>query len=673
MMRRRTFVAAAVGSALCGAARTAAHAARHERATADRWRVIDTHLHIFNAALNLPAHFGGRARRWATAEKTIAALRRGGVAKAFLITYTARDIASQVADPERSAPVYSKAYMVTAWQRHRDLFYWFPDHVDPSRGGYLQALERDLGKGASGVKILSAFHGFLPDNPGFMPVYELCRRYRKPVIIDGSFWYFQHMPPRKEPPARQKEAMHYAGYAKTLRTVFRAFPDVPFSLAHAGTARTMADYKEIYKLLGEHPNASCDVAAALGYGPSWLERLVREVGAEKVMYGTDWPYWSSGLDSYLTGARRWTMIANECAGLSDEQKRCILAGNAERFLKFELPGAACKETHTGRQMRERAVALHRDSIVVVLHDHNPIGPDVARMRAGGVTAKVYQVGVDVEIGAAYRASGPVRAGWTAKTLAAMDRARREIEAAGEQALLATSCNHILQAKRENKVAFLLGVEGAKLLEGQIERLDVFYRRGLRQLQLRWAVPNQVVEKTSLTEFGRRLVKRCNRLGVIIDLTHIPLRAFYEVLELSEKPSIVSHSVPLRAPSGGGDRLDDRQLRALASRGGLLGIHFYSSYLGLHPTPERVVEQIDYVVDRVGVDTVAIGADFFPSQGRWREFQHAQGTRHMAWAVPDIGHLVQVTEALLARNYRETDIKQILGGNFLRLCKKVFGG
>ncbi|MDD2764620.1 MAG: amidohydrolase family protein, partial [Opitutaceae bacterium] len=145
-----------------------------------RYRVIDAHLHMFNTNLDLPAHFVGAQRENATTEKTLAAMDKGGVDKAFLITYTSADIGRDMpphVDPVGSLPLYSKEYMVDAWKAHRDRFYWFTDHVDPSRKGYLDDLQRDLEMGAEGVKLLPAFHGFLPDNPGFTPVYELCRKY----------------------------------------------------------------------------------------------------------------------------------------------------------------------------------------------------------------------------------------------------------------------------------------------------------------------------------------------------------------------------------------------------------------------------------------------------------------------------------------------------------------
>jgi membrane dipeptidase len=290
------------------------------------------------------------------------------------------------------------------------------------------------------------------------------------------------------------------------------------------------------------------------------------------------------------------------------------------------------------------------------------------MLAGGVTAKVYQILVDVEIGADFRASADKREGWKRKALESIQQVHETIAADPKRLMLARKAEDFIAAKKQGKVAILIGVEGAKLLEGQVANLELFHKIGLRELQLRWAVPNQIVEKDKLTGFGIEVVRACQRLGIIVDVTHIPRPAFYETIELLEKPLIVSHGTA----AGAGTDLDDRSLKALASRNGVLGIHFYSSYLGAKPTVKRVIDNVDYISQLVGIDTVGLGVDFFPTTGKWEEFQHAQGTKTLEWAVRDIGEMRRVTDALVAKNYSDADISKVLGGNFLRVCKEVFG-
>ena len=355
---------------------------------------------------------------------------------------------------------------------------------------------------------------------------------------------------------------------------------------------------------------------------------------------------------------------------------CAGTGDLPRAARANDPRKTPPETSAGSAASEsekadpgaggRAARLHRESVVIVMHDHNPIDGDVERMLAGGVTAKVYQLLVDVEIGANYRKSADSREGWTQKGLDAIREVRRTIEADPRRLLLAIKAEDFLRAKREGKVAILIGAEGAKLLEGRLETLKTFYELGLRELQLRWAVPNQIVERDTLTSFGIEVVRECQKLGIIVDLTHIPRPAFFEAIDLLEKPPIVSHG------TGGGD-LNEKSLKALASRRGVLGLHFYSSYLGPKPTVDRVVEQVDAVAQVAGIETIGLGVDFFPTTGAWGEFQRSQGTSDISWAVDDIGQLHRVTEALAARDYSDEDIAKVLGGNFLRLCGEVFGG
>lgn len=321
------------------------------------------------------------------------------------------------------------------------------------------------------------------------------------------------------------------------------------------------------------------------------------------------------------------------------------------------------------ERKSRASKLHADSLVVVIHDHNPVFADVEPMRAGGVTAKVFQILVDVVPSRDFQKSAEIFAGWTTMALESIRRVRREIADNSDRLLLATRADDLLRAKKDGKIAILLGVEGGKLLEGRIENLKLFYDLGLRELQLRWAVPNQIVMREELTSFGIEVVRECQKLGVIVDVTHIPDRAFDQTMDLLERPPIVSHGSAARVRTD----LSDRKIKSIAARRGVIGVHFYSSYLGENPTVERVVDNIDAIAQVAGIETAGLGVDFFPSQGDWKEYQAAQGTPNIEWAVDDMSQMARVTEALVDRKYSDDDIRKVLGGNFLRVCREVFGG
>lgn len=317
---------------------------------------------------------------------------------------------------------------------------------------------------------------------------------------------------------------------------------------------------------------------------------------------------------------------------------------------------------------DRADALHRRAAVVITHDHRPIGEDLGAMLAGGVTAKVYQLVVDVDVEAGYEASRTREALWLQQAVVAMEQALAEIDANADRCLLARTAADVRRAKREGKAAILLGTEGTRWLEGRLEVLRVFHRLGLRELQLTWAYPNAVVPDGKLSDFGRAVVAECNRLGIVVDLTHIPDAAFFEVVEITRAPVIVSHG----AASAVTVDLDDRKLKALASTGGLIGIHFYTGYLGPTPTPADVVKQVQHARKVAGIDHVGLGVDFFPTHGAWFKLQADQGTTDLRWAVDDMNQMARITRAMLEHGLRDEETEKVLGANALRVFEHVFG-
>ena len=316
----------------------------------------------------------------------------------------------------------------------------------------------------------------------------------------------------------------------------------------------------------------------------------------------------------------------------------------------------------------QADRIHRDAIVVVDHDHRPIGPDLPLMAAGGVTAKVYSGTLDVDAAAGFDVSRNREEGWLAGAVDAMTATLADIDRHADTCSLATTAADVRRAKEQGRIGILLGAEGARWLESSLQPLRLFHRLGLRELQLTWAFPNSLGPDGNLSAFGREVVAECGRLGVIVDVTHIPRPAFAQVLAAAKKPVIVSHGTAAAVRTD----LEDGQIRDLAATGGVLGVHFYISYLGPDPTPDHVVRHIDYVAALVGIEHVALGVDFFPTDGAWYDLQAAQGTTNLQWAVDDMSGMPRITEALAARGYSEEDIRAVLGGNFLRVCEATFG-
>jgi predicted TIM-barrel fold metal-dependent hydrolase len=309
-----------------------------------KFRVIDTHFHTFNSKLQgsngIPYYYPE-----STIEYELSLMDRGGVDKAFLISYNAEDVGAEIRASGQSPvvlkPVANHEYQLACWQAHKDRFWYFPDGVDPMHEDYLKDLEHNFDLGASGVKLLPMFHGLLPDNRAWLPVYELCQKRGKPVIIDWSWWYIggevaYGWNESKERQALCKSYRSYDEWVKPMDPIFEQFPNLQISLAHCGTPKGRQDYEHIFAFLARHPNAHCDLAAIPDFNPWFIEQLVKAVGPHKVMYGTDMPYWLTGPDSYRLGTRRWGVIAEDCYFLSDSDKQLILAGNAERFVKNEV-------------------------------------------------------------------------------------------------------------------------------------------------------------------------------------------------------------------------------------------------------------------------------------------------------------------------------------------------
>ena len=194
-------------------------------------------------------------------------------------------------------------------------------------------LERDLEEGAVGWKYMPVFYGFLADNRGFLPGYEVCRRQKASIIIDLCNWLIgPNFPLYNEIPDRQKAVKCLEDYARLLDPVFSAFPTVPVLLAHRGTPRDDKDFESVLSLVKRHPNVHLDTSAQNEVmSPSVYRRVIEAVGAEKLMWGTDWI--GSNMDKSLSS---WRTIQDQCDFLSEAEKALILHQNALRFVQGEL-------------------------------------------------------------------------------------------------------------------------------------------------------------------------------------------------------------------------------------------------------------------------------------------------------------------------------------------------
>ncbi len=335
------------------------------------------------------------------------------------------------------------------------------------------------------------------------------------------------------------------------------------------------------------------------------------------------------------------------------------------------------------RQEERAQRLHEEAVVVLAHDHFFPPTDLPDMRLGKVAGKILMAVVDAHLWAAdpedYRRSIVETDGWCAASCDVYRRLRRFIDASSDFALV-RNAEDILAAKRQGKIGILLGAEGGKLIEDRVENLRVLYDLGLRHILLTWAFNNRLsaaerdTEGRGLTDLGRIVVGEMNRLGMVIDVTHLSRPAMREVMALSSQPVLNSHT-SLRSLANRVPALDDGEVRAMAEKGGVIALHFMSHMLTGRFSPraelEDVLRQIDALVNVGGIDCVALGPDFLPYT---EEFKRNTQQWDLSFPVglESPAGLIELIRGLVARGYDDESVYRILGGNLLRLFRETLG-
>ena len=292
-----------------------------------------------------------------------------------------------------------------------------------------------------------------------------------------------------------------------------------------------------------------------------------------------------------------------------------------------------------------------------LADAEPKGHlDLARLEAGGVDLQVFALWVDAR---------ERRGGYAVRCIDLLEAVRREAEIHADRLHIVLDRQDIEHVKNTGKIGILLSIEGGEPLEGSLSALHAFYRLGVRALGLTWNGRNELADGVGegetgggLTAFGRQVVREMNRLGMIVDVSHLAEAGFWHVIELSDQPIIASHS-NARAVCDHRRNLTDDQIRALAERGGVMGMNFCPEFVRADgpATLEDVVRHIDHIVQLVGPDHVGLGSDF-------------DGIDSTPIGLEDASRFPAITEALLARGYDEVSVQKILGGNFLRVFQSV---
>lgn len=246
---------------------------------------------------------------------------------------------------------------------------------------------------------------------------------------------------------------------------------------------------------------------------------------------------------------------------------------------------------------------------------------------------------------------------------------------------------IEEARRRGQLAVILGVQNSSWMGTQRERLRLAHKLGLRSLQLTYMERNHVgdgclePENRGLTNFGMQVVRECNRLGVLIDCSHVGVRTSLDAIALSAKPVVISHTA-VRALTDNPRCVTDEQMKAVAGRGGTVGITTFSPFIRAdrQPTLDDYLAHFDYAIDLVGEDHVTFATDWFDGKTKvnwatpWYYPEVTQGKQYEGIGLVGFAkrsELVLVVDAMLRRGWSEARIAKVLGGNFIRVLKEVW--
>ena len=373
---------------------------------------------------------------------------------------------------------------------------------------------------------------------------------------------------------------------------------------------------------------------------------------------------------------------------------------------------------SAQSVSEKSKRLQSSSIVVDTHDdttqrlldpqfdlavrHSDGNIDIPRMREGGLTAIFFSIWIPGKI------MGPEA---VQKALKQIDAVRETVRRHPKELLLATTAEDVRSAKEQNKIGALLGVEGGHMMGDDLAVLRTFAALGVRYMTLthmennEWADSSTAKpEHNGLTDFGKEVVREMNRLGIIVDISHVSDKTFYDVLATTRAPVFASHS-SCRALCSAARNMTDEMIHDLAKNGGVIQINYHVGFLSqefrdyeaAHPDAEKeineevkkrcgdnefcksvsgdqvvrdlmeagklpkvdwnlIVEHIDHAVKIAGADHVGLGSDFDGAV--------------MPMGMQDVTHIPQITDALLKKGYSESDIRKILGENTLRVLSEV---
>lgn len=393
---------------------------------------------------------------------------------------------------------------------------------------------------------------------------------------------------------------------------------------------------------------------------------------------------------------------------------------AALLLALALP--VCAQTDVSPKAREIqdspiVVDTHADTPQRFLDENYDIGStdpkdpghiSLDKAKAGNLGAEFFSIWVDPETNQGHFAH---------HTLDLIDSVYQQAARHPDRMMMAFSVADIERAHREHKLAALLGIEGGHSLEGDIRLLRDYYRLGVRYMTLSWANTNEFADSSGdindpkiahhngLTDQGKQIVLEMNRLGMLVDVSHVADKTFWDTIAVTKAPVIASHS-SARALTNHPRNMTDDMLRAVAKNGGVVQVNFYNAFIDetyrkaaevqekdrnaavkaytdqlkasgktvtyldtdrierewgakiSRPPLSSLIDHIDHIAKVAGVDHVGLGSDFDGVAGATPQ------------GIDSAADLPKITQALLDRGYSADDIRKILGGNLLRVFRKA---
>lgn len=320
--------------------------------------------------------------------------------------------------------------------------------------------------------------------------------------------------------------------------------------------------------------------------------------------------------------------------------------------------------------------IHKDAILIDTHNDfiyqvYEKGVDFAIRNPGTQSdlPKLKEGGVDVQVFAVWIPTRELKRSYEF-TVEQIGRLKDMASANASQFEFAEKSDDILRITGEGKLCGIIGVEGGTAVEDDAGKVKELFDLGVRYIGLTWNNSNLIAtsakdetgkgKKGGLTDFGREVIAKMNETGMLIDVSHLGEKSFWDVIGISEDPIIASHSNSYTL-NPHFRNLTDAQIKAIAEKGGYIGINFCDKFLveSGGAEIEDVLRHIDYIRDLVGIDCIGIGSDF-------------DGGITAPAGLEDATKYPELTKRLLERGYPVSDVKKILGENFLRVFKKVCG-